>query len=533
MNQIKNRFLLRCLFVFVLALLIALGCLSKSPDFLWIATIFFGLLIACLATVYRFFISEIRPLLEISALAARYLRKSSGKERQRGRDRVNALSVDPWLKLRGDIKSLYEQIALNASASRENSDQLESILEGMTEGVLAVGADRRILTINAAARRLLGLSQPNLVGRKLLEVCRLPELNQLIDEVLESQQSGKSEFETTTVPRYQIAAQATTRTTPSVGRSITIVLHDVTEMRRMETMRRDFFSNVSHELKTPLASIKAYAETLKLGAMNDPKMCAEFVTQIESDADRLNKQIQDLLQLSRVESGQYIFDMTAVCLNDVCQRCVRQFSSTSDAARIELGFENPEQELFTWADEEGVEAILNNLISNAIRYTPDGGRVKVELSLIRNAKFPGPASEDSGISPVNSQLPLFDHVGLEPVSLAEDEVASAMVALSVQDTGIGIPADKLSRIFERFYRVDKSRSRDQGGTGLGLSIVKHMTSSFGGWIDVQSKIGRGSRFIVYLPVHVESQDELVGESQSDFNRRPSLLENVSLEEDAE
>ena len=379
MNPIKHRYLLRIIILSALLMGLALALLARwSPGIYWTSVIIFWLVVCCLIVAYRCFLAEVRPLEEVSALATRYVRKSVG------RDASKPAGSDPWLNLRGHIRTLYERIALNASASRENSEQLKSVLEGIGEGVLALRADRKILTINAAAKRLLGIAQPELVGRKLLEVCRLPELNQLIEDVLQSGKSGRAEFETTTVPRYILAAHASTRSTASAGRSVTVVLHDVTDMRRLETMRRDFFSNVSHELKTPLASIKAYAETLKMGAMNDPKMCAEFVDQIESDADRLNQQIQDLLQLSRVESGQYIFDMNAVCLSDVCHSCVRQFASTSEAAEIELTFVEPAEEWFTWADEEGVEAILNNLISNAIRYTPNGGKVMVQLSLVEH-----------------------------------------------------------------------------------------------------------------------------------------------------
>jgi two-component system phosphate regulon sensor histidine kinase PhoR len=216
-------------------------------------------------------------------------------------------------------------------------------------------------------------------------------------------------------------------------------------------------SNVSHELKTPLASIKAYSETLLMGAIKDESKNVQFITQIELSADRLAQQIQDLLQLSRVESGSMVFEIGPVSLNVACRNCINRFQSTAMNSMIDLRFDEPAADVIAMADEEGVGTILDNLVSNAIRYTPENGSVTLS---------------------VNHQ---------------ED-----WAVVSISDTGIGIAPDKQQRVFERFYRVDKARSREAGGTGLGLSIVKHLVHAFGGNVELSSKLGRGSTFRILL-----------------------------------
>jgi two-component system phosphate regulon sensor histidine kinase PhoR len=229
-------------------------------------------------------------------------------------------------------------------------------------------------------------------------------------------------------------------------------------------MRQDFVANVSHELKTPLSSIKAYAETLRMGALNDQDKNMSFVQNIEFQAELLNRQIQDLLQLARVESGQKAFSIASVNVNEICESCYRQFSAIADEKKIALNLELPPNGPVTRCDAEALETIVKNLVINAIHYTPAGGRVTIATN-----------QED-------------------PWAL-----------ISVIDNGIGIAADQQSRVFERFYRVDKARSRDMGGTGLGLAIVKHLTQAFGGKVELTSQLGKGSQFRILLPLTKKEQ----------------------------
>jgi two-component system phosphate regulon sensor histidine kinase PhoR len=215
---------------------------------------------------------------------------------------------------------------------------------------------------------------------------------------------------------------------------------------------------VSHELKTPLAAIKGYAETLRLGAVNDPEHNLQFVHRIEEQADRLHELILDILQIARLESGQETFDMTDVPLAEVIDQCCDQFAKTATSRQVELQADLPPPDLTVWADDEGVRTILSNLVDNALKYTPAGGTVAIR------------ATPDAG-----------------------------GVTLEVADTGIGIAEQDQERVFERFYRADKARSREMGGTGLGLAIVKHLAQAFGGTVSLTSQPGRGSTFRVQLP----------------------------------
>jgi two-component system phosphate regulon sensor histidine kinase PhoR len=241
-------------------------------------------------------------------------------------------------------------------------------------------------------------------------------------------------------------------------RGVVLVFDDITELRRLENLRREFVANVSHELKTPLASIKAYTETLRLGAINDPEHNGKFVEQIEKQSDRLHQLIIDLLQLTRIESEQEVFDITNASIAEAVESCIAAHQQAAEAKGIVVEVDAGATATHVRADEEGLRTILDNLVDNAIKYTPQGGRVCIRWK-----------RDEGG------------------------------VLIQVQDTGIGIPEKHQARIFERFYRVDKARSRQLGGTGLGLSIVKHLAQAFDGTVGLQSKVGRGSTFSVRLP----------------------------------
>jgi two-component system phosphate regulon sensor histidine kinase PhoR len=239
---------------------------------------------------------------------------------------------------------------------------------------------------------------------------------------------------------------------------VVLVLHDVSELRRLENLRHEFVANVSHELKTPLAAIKAYAETLRLGAVNDRENNLGFVVRIEEQADRLHQLILDTLQIARVESGREAFDIANIPVAGAVDACVAQLAGEAQLKNITLRIQPPVQPLSVRADEDGLRTILENLVDNAIKYTPENGEVVLRWW------------------PENSS-----------------------VVLEVRDTGIGIAAKDQGRIFERFFRVDQARSRELGGTGLGLSIVKHLAQAFGGSVSLMSELGKGSRFLVRIP----------------------------------
>lgn len=340
---------------------------------------------------------------------------------------------------------------------RENSQRLETVLSSMLEGVLAVNAEQRVLFANEASRGLLGIETREVVGRPLLEVTRDRRVREAVEETLRLREPYEFEFEYSGPHRRCLAGRANCLPgEPCPG--VVVVLHDITELRRLESVRREFVANVSHELKTPLSSIQAYAETLRLGAIHDPEHNAQVVARIEEQADRLHQLIQDLLHLARVESGRRAFDIQDVSLGEVVERCVPVHRERAQAKGLAFAVEPSQVAVVVRADRGGLETILDNLVVNAIQYTPPGGRVTIRY---------------------------------------REEGNSAV--LEVEDTGVGISPGDRERIFERFYRVDKARSRELGGTGLGLAIVKHLTQAFSGQVSVTSDVGKGSVFRVRLP----------------------------------
>lgn len=337
-------------------------------------------------------------------------------------------------------------------------EQLGTVLGSMVEAVLAVDDQQRILFANEAARSLLDLPPGSAIGRPLWEVVRNRAVHQAALEAFETDGPLSLELEIIGKSRKVVAVNGTRLPgTPCPG--VVLVLHDVTELRRLENLRQEFVANVSHELKTPLTAIKAYAETLLGGALNDAEHNVQFVRRIEEQADRLHGLILDLLSLARIESGQEQFEIETVPLAELAAACVSQHAAAAEAKRLVLACQPPTEPVAVSADAEGLRQILDNLVDNAVKYTPSGGRVTVRWQ-------------------------------------AHDKLAR----LDVEDTGIGIPAHEQGRIFERFYRVDRARSRELGGTGLGLSIVKHLVQAMGGTVQVASQVDRGSTFTVWLPL---------------------------------
>lgn len=345
-------------------------------------------------------------------------------------------------------------------------EQLRVVLGGMNEGVIAIDPRRRLLFANKSADRLFGLG-PQAVGRLVLELIRSPQFQEAVDATLASANRFRGEI---TLPSRENPARSHPRILAIHGSLLpgeapagaVLVFHDVTDLRRLERLRQDFVANVSHELKTPLAAIKAYTETLLDSALHDEEVNVRFLHRIEEQAERLNQLILDLLRIARLESGEEVFHHEPLVLVEALEACAESHQSRAESKGLTLTLELAPIEPTTRviADEEAFHQIFDNLIDNAIKYTPAGGTIRVLGAL---------------------------------------QVAEAAVEITVADSGIGIPRDDLPRVFERFYRVDKARSRELGGTGLGLAIVKHVVGSIGGQITVESRLGEGTRFRVKLP----------------------------------
>jgi len=384
-----------------------------------------------------------------------------------------------WNKLASSYEQMCQALSDREKELEQAYRQMESVLNGMAEGVLAVDSTGAVIMINDEAKEMLGVEHFDIVGRQLGELVRIPEMSQAVSNASQSKRSISDEFTTARPPRRILKLLASplvegNEQTHQDGKDlpaektgnpagVTVVLQDITEIKHLENMRRDFVANVSHELKTPLTAIKAYAETLKLGAINDPENCVGFVAQIEQQADRLHDLIIDLIRLAQIESGEKVFEFKSIDLVTICRSSWQTLQEQAASRKIELFFQSPDDQVLARGDGDGFRAIADNLLSNAIRYTPENG--KVWIRCYKDADF--------GV-------------------------------IEVQDSGLGIAAEHQERIFERFYRVDKARSRDVGGTGLGLSIVKHLTQSFHGTINLQSEVGEGSTFKVMLPLLKEA-----------------------------
>jgi len=250
-----------------------------------------------------------------------------------------------------------------------------------------------------------------------------------------------------------------TRIPGAMSTGVILVFHDVTDLRRLENLRSDFVANVSHELKTPLASIQAYSETLLNGALEDEDNNRNFVQTISRQADRLHALIQDMLSLAKFESREEVFDLTTVDIAEVVSLCLERHDRQARQEKVGLQATGPEGAVYVLADGEALQQILDNLIDNAIKYSSPGDQVEVYWT-------------------------------------REDQ----MLIAEVSDTGIGIAPEDQDRVFERFYRVDKARSREMGGTGLGLAIVKHLVNACQGEVELRSTLGEGTTFTIRLPL---------------------------------
>ena len=362
-------------------------------------------------------------------------------------------SSDELGGLAGSFNRLAKELASTVSALTRERDRLHRILDSMGEAVLALDADQRVTLVNSTARDWLELSG-SAKEKTLLEVSRLPDLV----EVLKDAEHGSAAAELVLPgarPRRVLVHAATLRASPGA----VVVMHDVTERRRMETVRSDFVANVSHELRTPVSVIRANAETLLDAHPFDDPDEREFLEAIFRNAERLSQLISDLLDLSRIEAGEQALDLQPTSLAAVVSRATSAASGQASKKGITVT-NGVTTDLRVQADEMALEQVLQNLLDNAVKYTQAGG-----------------------------------HVEIVAVQAGEPD----QVRVEIRDDGPGIPESHRDRVFERFYRIDAGRSRDVGGTGLGLSIVKHLVQAMGGSVGVRPAEHRGSVFWFRLP----------------------------------
>lgn len=365
---------------------------------------------------------------------------------------------DNFGELEDELNKSHTVSMQKAQALYDEIFRTTRVLNSMLEGVVAVDRSLRILAANPAARDLLAMSAEPVPGRLLVELVRFPKLTSMVEQTLKSQRKLEGDVEVGSSNRRFLRIRLLPLPGDRGPMGVLITVSDETRIKRLEGMRRDFIANVSHELKTPLAAIKAYAETLLLGALEDQEKNVQFVERISQQAERLDGLIRDMLQLARVQSGNLPLNSQEFAVMPALTTCVDSHRVIGEAKGVRVLLAPGDAELIARGDHEAFITIMNNVIGNAVRYTDAGGEVNVSVK----------ASEP-------------------------------WIAVRVRDTGIGIAAEDHERIFERFYRVDKARTPERGGTGLGLAIVKHLVKASGGEIRLQSELGVGSTFEVLFP----------------------------------
>ena len=402
------------------------------------------------------------PLREIMAAARQFAAGNLGARiASQRKDEIGGLARI----LDQAARELQERLAENA---RERA-RTQAILSAMGEGVLAVDHEGKVRLANDALRRALDIPGP--LGRHFIEVIRQREVGEVLERVLETGERRAAEVEIRHRRRIYALTGVPYPGAEGAPPGAVLTFHDITERRRVDRMRRDFVANASHELRTPLTSVRGFVEALEDGALQEPATAQRFLGKIRVQADRMATLVEDLLELSRLEAGEKPPRWEEVGPAEIAQGVVSSFADLAAGRRLQLEWHDRGAPVVV-SDGERVRRMLENLVDNAIKYTQEGGRVEVACV---------PAAEGGA-------------------------------RIEVRDDGPGIAPEHLTRIFERFYRVDKARSRELGGTGLGLAIVKHLAESVGAPVGVSSEPGKGSCFTVTIPPGREHPVASTGEA---------------------
>lgn len=430
----------------LLALLVAIGAVAQAPG-VWI-------LVACTASVV------IGLIVLVETSASNPMRKLGDTIRRlrAGDDTARILSDSN--SLGGEVirhfSSWHAETRSDEMARQVELNRLSVVMQQMNDGVVITGVNGVVQMTNPAASVLFDRKGARSTGISFPELVRHHEIIELWERSVRSRDAVSNVIE---IGRNGLFLQVDV--TPLVSEDekldTVVILHDLTSVRRLETVRRDFISNVSHELRTPLASMRAVIETLQDGALDDPPAATRFLGRAEVEVESMTQMVEELLELSRIESGRVPLRLALVSAEKLVESAVDRMEAQIARRGLELVVQVSAELPQLYVDPSRVEQVLTNLIHNAIKFTPDGGRITIK------------AREKSG----------------------------GMVELSVADSGVGIPSHALSRIFERFYKIDSSRT--SGGTGLGLSIVRHIVQIHGGDIAVTSQVGQGSNFYFTLP----------------------------------
>ncbi len=440
-----------------------LAVVDTNIGALKIKLFFFAVFLALLSMGFGLLISRrlSRPLEEVRKSVVRMAEGDLNKRISAagGIEEINALAEA--------VNSLGVQLKLRISDITSRKNELSTILSSMSEGVIAVDPDLRMIIVNKAAREILGMKEDSVEGHTVYEVLRNPHMQSFVEKLLATRSPAEDELEWDAGDKRILVLRGSIMMDADSPSGAVVVIRDITRMRKLEDMRRDFVANVSHEIKTPVTAIKTAVETLAAQSDSFPPPLRRFLEIIGRHADRLADLVGDVLSLSALESGSssmgMLFSFRQESLFRILQTALELCRSRAESAQVTLKLECGEK-IRLFADASLLEQAVVNLVDNAIKYSPAGETVRI-------------AGEEKE-----------DHI-----------------LIRVSDHGCGIPEQEHDRIFERFYRVDKARSRKLGGTGLGLSIVKHIVLAHHGTVHVESVPGEGSTFVIELPK--EQQEE--------------------------
>jgi two-component system, OmpR family, phosphate regulon sensor histidine kinase PhoR len=379
-------------------------------------------------------------------------------------------------RLQAVLARAADQLRERLTRARGEEHRLQAVLGGMVEGVLVIDSAGTVLLGNRRAEYLLDLhADMSKIGRPLIELTRNPDLHELVRWARTAGGAATPLVREVTLggpnPHILQVTATPVEAAATATPAFILVFHDISELKRLERIRRDFVANVSHELRTPLAAIGGYTETLLSGALDDQERARRFLAIIERHTERLGRLVDDLLILSDLELGRTELRRTAVEAESIIETTFEVVRHKAGPAGITLEQQIAPDTPLLNADEDRVHQALLNLVDNSIKYTPRGGHVTVSARLMSEGEALDNAADRDG----------------------------AYVEIAVVDTGVGVPPEDLPRLTERFYRVDKARSRELGGTGLGLAIVKHIVQAHGGWMRIESQLNKGTTVRLFLP----------------------------------
>ncbi|PKN74892.1 MAG: hypothetical protein CVU52_06450 [Deltaproteobacteria bacterium HGW-Deltaproteobacteria-10] len=367
---------------------------------------------------------------------------------------------DETKKLADNINYLVEELNNQLKLANEEKAKLVTAFASMTEGILILDAGDRIEAVNASLDKMLASQYGDIKGKTLMEAFRNVELQKVFLQFKKTRQSVAGEI---TLGRMEpvILNVSISAIEGNIGNEKNmVVFHDITRLKKLERVRADFVANVTHEIRTPLTAILGYLETIKDGAIENKEEARQFIEIIIKHAQRLNRLVEDLLTISKIELGEVNFIFKQTSLTDVLAGVVSLIGPKAAVKNIKIDNRVTDMLPSVTADKDRLIQVFVNVLDNAVKFTEDGGEIIIE---------------------------------------AAAEEAKEGICVSVTDTGIGIPESEVARLGERFYRVDKTRSRDLGGTGLGLSIVKHLMTAHGGRLEIESRLGSGTKVSLYFP----------------------------------